>query len=158
MIFFMRFFDHQTKHIEVFHQKLKYYRFHSAQWDTLKHVLFSLKQEGLSLEDGYRKVLASDSLPDVKRLACFFLVLCLSTVWCERGFSLMAQIKTKLRKCMNIETLDALMMISSNGPKLSDKEAILKLIDEAFAHWLARQKRCLENHAQRLSNIKIHIK
>ena len=44
---------------------------------------------------------------------------------------------------MNIETLDALMMISSNGPKLSDKEAILKLIDEAFAHWLARQKRCL---------------
>ena len=25
----MRFFDHQTKHIEVFHQKLKYYRFHS---------------------------------------------------------------------------------------------------------------------------------
>ena len=42
-----------------------------AQWGTLKHVLFSLKQEGLSLEDGYRKVLASDSLPDVKRLACF---------------------------------------------------------------------------------------
>ena len=114
-----------------------------AQWDTLKHVLFSLKQEGVSLEDGYRKVLASDSLPDVKRLAFFFLVLCLSTVWCERGFSLMAQIKTKLRNCMNIETLDALMMISSNGPKLSDKEAILKLIDESFAHWLARQKRCL---------------
>ena len=47
-----------------------------AQWDTLKHVLFSLKQEGLSLEDGYRKVLASDSLPDVKRLAYLFLVLC----------------------------------------------------------------------------------
>jgi hypothetical protein len=55
----------------------------------------------------------------------------------------MAQIKTKLRNCMNIETLGALMMISSNGPKLSDKEAILKLIEEAFAHWLARQKRCL---------------
>ena len=34
MIFFMRFFDHQTKHIEVFHQKLKYYRFHSPSQDT----------------------------------------------------------------------------------------------------------------------------
>ena len=30
----MRFFDHQTKHIEVFHQKLKYYRFHSAATPT----------------------------------------------------------------------------------------------------------------------------
>ena len=56
------------------------------------------------------------------------LVLCLSTVWYERGFSLMALIKTKLRNCMNTETLDALMMIAANGPLMSDTDAVNALI------------------------------
>ena len=80
-----------------------------AQWESFKHQLYALKQQGLSLEDGYAEILRSDILPDIKRLACIFLVLCLSTVWCERGFSLMALIKTNLRNCMNMETLGALM-------------------------------------------------
>jgi hypothetical protein len=87
--------------------------------------------------------LKSDDLPDVKVLASIFMILCLSSVLCEQGFSLMANIKTKLRNCMNIETLDALMMISSNGPSLADKDAMNRLIDRAFEHWLTVQKRCL---------------
>ena len=65
-----------------------------AQWGSSKHGLYALKQRGLSLEDGYIEILRSDLLPDIKRLACIFLVLYLSAVWCERGFSLMATFAT----------------------------------------------------------------
>ena len=68
----------------------------SAQWSTFKQALLRMKTRGLSLEDGYRKILSSEALPDVKVLACIFIIICLATVWCERGFSLMALIKTKV--------------------------------------------------------------
>ena len=114
-----------------------------SEWRVFKRMLRGIKERGLSLSDGYDELLKSDVLPDVKVLACIFMVLCLSSVPCEKGFSLMANIKTKLRNCMNIETLDALMMISSNGPSMGDKEAMVRLIDRAFEHWLQVQKRCL---------------
>ena len=47
-----------------------------AQWESSKHELYTLKR-GLSLEDGYIEILRSDLLPDIKRLACIVLVLCL---------------------------------------------------------------------------------
>ena len=114
-----------------------------AQWESFEHELYTLKRRGLSLEDGYIEILRSDLLPDIKRLACIFLVLCLSTVWCERGFSLMALIKTCLRNCMNMETLGALMMVKSNCPELSDKEGVTEIIDKAFELWMKKQKRCM---------------
>jgi hypothetical protein len=114
-----------------------------AQWESFKHELYSYKQRGLSLDDGYAESLRSDAMPDAKRLGCIFMILCLSTVWCERGFSLMAQIKTKLRDLMNIETLDALMMIASNSPSFDNDEAIEQLINEAYEYWRSQQKRCL---------------
>ena len=42
-----------------------------AQWQTFKHSLYALKSRGLSLDEGYRELLAEDALPDAKRLACF---------------------------------------------------------------------------------------
>ena len=71
------------------------------------------------------------------------MILCLSSVLCETGFSFMELIKTKLRNCMNVDTLGALMMIAANGPELSDKEAVENLVDRAFEHWRTVQKRCL---------------
>jgi hypothetical protein len=91
----------------------------------------------------YKKLLEGDALPDVKVLCAIHCIICLSTVWCERGFSLISIIKTKLRNCMNIETLDALMMISSNGPDLADTEALDQLIAEALEHWKSKIKRCV---------------
>ena len=70
------------------------------------------------------RLLKDSSLSSIKKLACFYLVLCLSTVWCERGFSLMALIKTKLRNGLGTETLDAFMMITSNGPRIRDRPAV----------------------------------
>ena len=50
---------------------------------------------------------------------------------CERGFSLLARIKTKLRNRLNILTVDSLMMITSNGPEMSDADAMMTLLDES---------------------------
>ena len=73
-------------------------------------------------------------------LAAIFMCLCLSTVCCEKGFSLMASIMSALRNCMNIVTLDCLMQIASNCPKFdhigTDSDPVLlEICTEAFEHW-----------------------
>jgi len=68
----------------------------------MKGQLFKLKMQQKKTDDGYNELLKDLSLcPHVKYLLCVHLVLCLSTVWCERGFSAMARIKTKLQNKMN---------------------------------------------------------
>ena len=65
----------------------------------MKGQLFKLKMQQKKRDDGYNELLKDLSVcPHVKYLLCVHLVLCLSTVWCERGFSAMACIKTKLKK------------------------------------------------------------
>ena len=93
--------------------------------------------------EAYAELIRSDALPDVKRLNCIFCVLCLTTVWCERGFSLMAIIKTKLRNRLSITTLDSLMMIASNGVSITDHGEMEKLITEALVHWKGKCARCI---------------
>ena len=96
-----------------------------AEWSVFKALLFKFRLEGASLDAGYAELIESDTMPNVKTLACYFLVLCLSTVWCERGFSLMLLIKNRLRNGLQTETLVAFMMISSNGPEMHETAKIL---------------------------------
>ena len=56
--------------------------------------------------------------PNLAILASICLVLLVSTVDCERGFSTMKRIKTRLRSVMKTQTLDCLMRISIEGPEL----------------------------------------
>ncbi|KAH8077541.1 4-(cytidine 5'-diphospho)-2-C-methyl-D-erythritol kinase [Aureococcus anophagefferens] len=65
----------------------------------------------------------------------------LSTVCCERGFSTMAWVKSKLRNRMSIIMLDALMMIILNGPDMSDAAAVDDLIEKAYDFWAKQAKR-----------------
>ena len=55
----------------------------------------------------------------------------------------MARIKTKLQNKMNTPTLDARMMVYSNGPALSDenKSALTEIFEEALQYWSTLQKR-----------------
>ena len=89
------------------------------------------------LEQAYEKLLQTEAMESVKYLACVFLALCLSTVWCERGFSLMAAIKTKSRNRMVTQTMDDQMMVQSNGPAVTqqNKSRIDELLHLAFEHW-----------------------
>jgi len=95
-----------------------------------------------SEDDAYAKLLAGTSLPDVKVLLSIFLILCMSSVPCETGFSVMAMVKTKLRNCLDTSTADALMMIALNGPALTDVEGCERILQAAKAHWKTTAKRC----------------
>jgi hypothetical protein len=108
-----------------------------AEWNVFKYVIFEENMAGKCLEDGYEELLKGDIMARVKYLACVFLALCLSAVWCERGFSLMAAIKTKSRNRMSTSTLDDQMMIQSNGPACTEdnKSRIDKVLNEAVDHW-----------------------
>ena len=106
--------------------------------------------DGQSEDDAHKGLLVGDDFPDVKRLSCIHLARCLSSVRCERGFSLMAILKTKVRNKLTVPTLSALMMISFNGPKRRDytsrneyTAAIRELAVEAREHWKAKTKRCI---------------
>ena len=107
-------------------------------------MLFSEKQKKLSNEETYKSLLQDysvlfkdDALSCIKYLSCIHLCLCLSTVWCDRGFSLMNNIKIKSRNRMNTETLDDRMMICSNGPAVSaqNTKEIDEMVDVVFEHW-----------------------
>ncbi|MCO5587233.1 hypothetical protein L7F22_041180 [Adiantum nelumboides] len=50
------------------------------------------------------------------------LVLPVSSVSCERGFSKQNLIKTHARECLNVETLEALMRVSLLGPSIENVE------------------------------------
>ena len=112
-----------------------------TEWVAFREQLFRLKLTGAKLEDGYKGLLQSPDLPNIKQLACVFLVLALSTVCCERGFSLMKLIKSRLRASMLTDTLDDLMMIASNGPAMHEKAEVQKLMLEAYDHWVSKAKR-----------------
>jgi hypothetical protein len=144
-----------------------------AHWSLLKTDLFEVRnkltangtrpvkkaEETAAMTQFYKKVFqdnVADSAADNDRtplcrglryLVCAMLVLELSSVCCERGFSCMNHIKCKARNRMYVETLDCLMMIELNGPAIQEKEAVQRLIDDAYQHWASvRSRNILKSH------------
>ena len=117
-----------------------------VQWDQLKRRAvaqgFSQANKGtFHNDDAYHFILTDDGClrdcPD-----CVFLIkvkmnLWLQTATCERGFSARTLIKTNQRASMGNTLLDILLMLYLNGPKLSDFEAVNKLITMAIEKFMA---------------------
>ena len=86
------------------------------------------------------KMLTTDMLllvyPNFVKLARVCLTLPISTADCERAFSTMQRIKTRLRSEMNNTTLNHCMRISIKGPKLQDFD-----FDSAVRTWSGLQNR-----------------
>ncbi|MCO5566942.1 hypothetical protein L7F22_020625 [Adiantum nelumboides] len=61
-----------------------------------------------------------DMYPNVLKVAQIALVQCCSTAVCERGFSSRTKIKNKWRNRLEIESLDALLVISIEGDEGMD--------------------------------------
>ena len=78
------------------------------------------------------------------RLVLVYLLLPTNTACCERGFSAVTSIKTRLRNRMKTPLLNALMHIRLNGPSLDDTAAMEKLVRLAFETW-----NCLPESGQR---------
>ena len=112
-----------------------------AEWTLFKFVLIGFKNRNLDLDEAFKPVFESDDFPNMVILLCFFMCLCLSTVCCEAGFSLMANIMTKLRNCLNIVTLDALMQVAANCPPFllddANDEVIKSIVDRAYTRWVS---------------------
>ena len=85
------------------------------EWQTFKHVLVGFRVRQLGLDEAFQLIFNDSSqFFNMRFLLAVFMCLCLSTVCCEAGFSLMASIMTAIRNCMNIITLNACMQIASN--------------------------------------------
>lgn len=80
---------------------------------------------------------ASDShdMSNVAVLVELLLTLSPSTAICERGFSCMNRVKTVYRTCLKAETLNDLMLLSTNGDEVVDFRPEL-----AVRHWLTSGK------------------
>jgi hypothetical protein len=111
------------------------------EWQTFKHILVNFRLKKLSLDEAFQPTFNDSSqFINMRFLLAVFMCLCLSTVCCEAGFSLMASIMTAIRNCMNIMTLDYCMQIASNCPSFdyldtSHDEDINSIVESAFSHW-----------------------
>ncbi|KAJ1455524.1 hypothetical protein M885DRAFT_565085 [Pelagophyceae sp. CCMP2097] len=80
----------------------------STPWLLLVPQMSDLAEQiqlgNITKDEAYATLLAHDSLADVKVILSIYLILCLSSVPCERGFSTMLIVKTRLRNCLDILT------------------------------------------------------
>jgi len=105
------------------------------EWALAKHIIFNA---GIP-KNPWDLLLNAGNLENLAPLGRLFLVLPLSSVDCERGFSSQNAIKTKLRNAMSTNTLQDLMTISICGPPIED---LGKLdMDSVFAKWKAAKDR-----------------
>ena len=66
-------------------------------------------------------VIKTDTMfPNLTKLATTGLLLPVSSVDCERGYSTLSRVKTKLRNWLSNKVLNYLLMISIGGPPPSD--------------------------------------
>lgn len=101
---------------------------------------------GMSVFAAWERLLSDESFasryPNMCTLASLFLIVMPTSVDCERAFSIMSLIKTKLRNQLEIESTDALMRITMNGPCMSDCSAVNALIHDSHrAFQKAKQRR-----------------
>lgn len=68
--------------------------------------------------------------PNLNKLAAIGLLMPMSTVDCERGFSSLTRIKTNIRNRLSSNILQDLMMISVEGPALNQYP-----FDQACDNW-----------------------
>ena len=88
------------------------------------------------IDSFYKPILEGASYKELRILVAIWRVQLLSSVECERGFSMMALIKTKLSNRMSATILDARMQISIEGPPLNESDGLLSaIIDDAIERW-----------------------
>lgn len=84
----------------------------------------------------YQPILQGDRYKEIAILVAIWRVEFLSSVDCERGFSVMALVMTKLSNRMSTTVLDARMQIAIEGPPLDDEEGLLSaILDDALVRW-----------------------
>lgn len=135
------------------------FRQHLADWyQKYKTTNSTLTKLDDDVMDFYAELFVKGLFPEVQTLAAVWLCQCLSTVECERGFSVMALVKSKLRNKMNHSTLNAHMQIMLNGPGLSDHADVQRLVVHATEIFLRRCKRNVNKSHPRIAGRKPKVR
>ena len=94
----------------------------TSEWEGLKRF-FVNNFSNMSMRQMTNLLCTDTSLqdmyPHLSKLASIAALVPVSTAECERSFSTMNRVKTKLRNCMKMSTLDSLIRISVEGAPLS---------------------------------------
>ena len=126
-----------------------------AEWEKFKYDMDSWKQEIpeevkeshletatewclkrlISLKTSYSMVFHA-----LTNIAEVCLSMPVSNAWPERGCSALKRIKTRLRNRLSVDMLQALLMITINGPKVGTSECE-SLVTAAVEKWQAHKKR-----------------
>jgi hypothetical protein len=109
------------------------------EWKLYKSCVSKMSPE-LKREEVWSSIFRSlrTSLPNLIDLIELNMIIPLSTVECERGFSKMSLIKTDLRSCLSEFRLDSLLHISLNGT-----ENIELVVDDLIVEWENKKKRVI---------------
>ena len=104
------------------------------EWPSFKRSLFD-NYRGPSFKQLAREIIIKkrNSFPVISKLLEFIVVLPMSSVPCERGFSKHNRIRTKFRQQLIVGTVKSLMFVSVNGP---DPDYL-----QPLEHWKKRRKR-----------------
>ena len=74
-------------------------------------IKFKTSREFLDFLVSHRSI-----YPNLGKISCSLLVIPIHSADCERGFSTLGRIRTKLRSWLNNTSLNSLLMISMEGP------------------------------------------
>ena len=88
-----------------------------------RHMKFTLRGHGRPNFTESCRLLIQDyaeMFPAFRQLACIALVIPVSSVPCERGFSCQNRIKTARRSRLSDDNVDNLMLLSMEGPPVVD--------------------------------------
>lgn len=87
------------------------------EWPIFKRSVFD-NYRGLSFKELAKEIITkrSTSFPTISKILKFIVVLPMSSVPCERGFSQHNRIRTKLRQQLTVQTVKSLMFVAVNGP------------------------------------------
>ncbi len=89
------------------------------EWPILRsNMVIEKRKSGMTDAEFWRSHLTLEQplTPSLDLLVWIRLTTCLATVWCERGYSTINLMNTKMRNRLKTSLLDDLMMINHDGP------------------------------------------
>ena len=115
------------------------------EWPIFKRTVYD-NYRGLSFKELSKEIITkkATSFPVISKLLQFIIVLPMSSVPCERGFSRHNHIRTKYRQQLTVSTVKSLMHCSVNGPNPAEYD-YSKPLQEWKRHRNRHVFSCTEN-------------
>ena len=109
------------------------------EWTIFKRFVFD-NYRSLTFKELSKEIITKKSIsfPAISNLLKFIIVLPMSSVPCERGFSQHNRIRSKLRQTLDVNTVKSLMFIAVNGPDGDNFDYY-----QPLQHWKSHRNRSI---------------